>query len=113
MAKKNKVSKRDKKIKNIYKVDNRSSRDTFLKWLDECGGTNSLMYFQGVLSCCGSDGPNITLEKVGKAHFNMPEEIEDYLQDEGLYEEMDVICGTIHYNPPTIHYIDWFKKNYP
>lgn len=109
MTKRKKISKRDKKIKNIYEVDNRSSRDTFLKWLDECG--NDLQYFSGVLSCCGSDGPEITLEKVGKAHFNMPEEIEDYLQDQGLYEKKKVMINT-NYNPPTIHYIDWFKEKY-
>ena len=101
------------KQKKNYKINNRSTRETFLRWLKECGGINSLMYFQGVLSCCGSDGPKITLEKVGKAHFNIPEEIEDYLQDEGLYEEMDVICGMIHYSPPSKHYIDWFKEKYP
>jgi hypothetical protein len=100
--------KKNKEKKSSYKIDNRSTRETFLKWLDECG--NDLLYFSGVLSCCGSDGPNITLDKVGKAHFNMPEEVEDYLQDQGLYEEMDVICDTVHYNPPSKHYIDWFKE---
>jgi len=99
-----------KKAKKNYSVNEKSTRETFIKWLEECG--NDLQYYSGVLSCSGSDGPDITKDKVGKAHFNMPEEIEDYLQDEGLYEEMDVMCGEAHYNPPTIHYLDWFKKNY-
>lgn len=99
-----------KKIKKNYQVNNKSTRETFLKWLKECG--NDLQYFSGLLSCCGSDGPKITEEKVGKAHFNMPEEIEDYLQEQRLYEEMYVIMGSTYYNPPIVHYLNWFKKNY-
>ena len=107
MAKHKKIN---KKAEKIYKVDNRSNQDTFLKWLDECG--NDLQYFSGVLSCCGSDGPNITEDKVGKAHFNIPKEVEDYLQDQGLYEKKKVMFNT-NYNPPSEHYIDWFNKKYP
>ncbi len=102
--------KKNKEKKSNYQVNNKSTRETFLKWLGECG--NNLQYYSGVLSCCGSDGPDITKDKVGSAHFNIPEEVENYLQTEGLYEEQDVMCGEYHYIPPTIHYLDWFRGNY-
>ena len=37
--------------------------------------------------------------------------IEEYLIEEGYYEKQMVIMGSTEYNPPTVHYIDWFNKN--
>lgn len=107
MGKKKKI----KEPKKIYPIDERSTDKTFDEWLSECG--NDLCNFGGILSCSGSDGPNISKEKVGKAHFNMPLEVEQFLIDEGLYEKKKVMCSEYYnYNPPTKHYIDWFNEKY-
>jgi hypothetical protein len=92
-----------------YITKEKSTKKTFLAWLSECG--NDLFDYGGVLSCSGSDGPNITEEKLGKVRFDRPEQIEDYLIEEGYYERQMVMCGEVEYKPPVVHYIDWFNNN--
>jgi len=105
------MSKKNKNKKIDYHIDERSTRKTFDEWLNECG--NDLSDSYGVLSFSGSDGEKITDEKVGKAHFNRPDEVEAFLIKEEAYKKQKVMCGMADYNPPTIHYIDWFNKHYP
>ena len=105
------MGKKIKESKKVYPIDERSTYKTFNAWLSECG--NDLFNLDGILSCSGSDGPNISKEKVGKAHFNMPLEVEQFLIDEGLYEKQKVMCSdTYNYDPPTIHYIDWLRRKF-
>lgn len=92
-----------------YKEDNRSTKDTFIQWLTECG--NDLMSYSGVLSCCGSDGPSIKENKVGNAHYNKPEEIENFLIEYGYYEKQTVMLS-VPYTPPSVHYLEWFNKKF-
>ena len=106
------MSKKKKKDKPIYsfEIDERSTKDTFLKWLRECG--NDLYDYSGILSCSGSDGPDITNEKVGRAHFNKPMEVEMFLISEDLYTSKKVMCDSVDYTAPSKHYIDWFNEKY-
>ena len=87
----------------------KSTEKTFLQWLEECG--NDLFCYDGLLSCCGSDGPDIDENGLDGIPFDVPEAIEEYLIEEGYYEPQTVIMGTTTYNPPTVHYIDWLNKN--
>ena len=87
----------------------KSTRETFLQWLMECG--NDLFAYDEILSCSGSDGPDIDEDGLDGIPFNAPEAIEEYLIEEGYYEPQTVIMGTTKYNPPTVHYIDWLNKN--
>ena len=103
MAKKSKKNKKDPVPRN-----EKSTRDTFLKWLEECG--NDLMDYDGLLSCSGSDGPTISKDNLDGIPFNCPEAIEEYLIEEEYYVKQMVIMGTTEYNPPTVHYIDWLNK---
>lgn len=104
------MGKKKKKQKEVYPIDERSTYKTFNSWLSECG--NDLYNYSGILSFSGSDGPNISKEKVGSAHFRMPQEVEDFLVSEGAYEKQMVMCGEVEYNPPLIHYIDWFNERF-
>ena len=85
-----------------------STLDTFLEWLYECG--NDLFYCSGVLSCAGSDGPDIGEDNLDGIPFNCPEAIEEYLIEGGYYEKHMVIMGSTEYNPPVVHYIDWIRS---
>ena len=92
-----------------YKKDNKtkkSTRATFDQWLDECGNDLSDMY--DLLSCCGSNGPEITEKKLAKVPFDKPQDIDAYLQRHGYYKTCPV-HGGIQYNPPTIHYLEWLQ----
>lgn len=91
-------------------TNDKSTQETFLRWLDECG--NDLFYYDGLLSCSGSDGPDIGEDNLDGIPFNCPEAIEEYLIEEGYYEKQMVIMGSTEYNPPAIHYIDWFNKKH-
>ena len=86
-------------------MENKSTFNTFLQWLEECG--NDLFIYDEILSCSGSDGPDISEDGLDGIPFSCPEAIEEYLIEEGYYEKQKVIMGTTDYNPPTIHYIDW------
>ena len=90
-------------------TNDKSTQETFLRWLDECG--NDLFYYDGLLSCSGSDGPDIGEDNLDGILFSCPEAIEEYLIEEGYYEKHMVIMDSTEYNPPTVHYIDWFNKN--
>lgn len=90
-------------------TNSKSTQETFLRWLDECG--NDLFYYDGLLSCNGSDGPDIHEDNLDGVPFNMPEAIEEYLSERRFYEPKKVMMSTTDYNPPTMHYIDWFNKN--
>ena len=89
-------------------TNEKSTLDTFSKWLKECG--NGLFIYYDVLSCCGSDGPDIYEDSLDGLPFNCPEAIEEYLIEEGYYEKQIVNIDQ-EYNPPTVHYIDWLIKN--
>ena len=90
-------------------INEKSTRETFLRWLDECG--NDLFDYDGILSCSGSDGPDIHKDNLDGVPFNQPEEIEKLLNRERIYEGGKVIMGTTDYNPPTVHYVDWLNEN--
>ena len=91
-------------------TNKKSTRGTFEQWLDECG--NDLFIYDGLLSCSGSDGPPVRKDNLDGVPFNVPEAIEEYLIEEAFYEPDMVICGEVEYNPPTVHYIDWFNKKF-
>ncbi len=108
--------------KKVYKIDNRSTIETFLRWLDECG--NDLINLDGILSLGGiTDGPDIVSDcldiheededgNFGRyIDFNKPEEVDDFLNYDEYYDSGHRWYG--EYLAPSIHYIDWFKKNYP
>lgn len=82
------------------------NRETFLKWLSECG--NDLFCINDILSCAGSDGPDVTEKKLDDVPFSNPERIEKYLKENGYYKAMTVNMG-MRYNPPRVHYLEWLK----
>lgn len=95
-------------------IDNRSTKDTFLEWLDKCG--NDLCVYEYsrnniILSCAGSDGPTIHNDNIDKVPFNKPEAIDKYLEDEGLYEPFESEFVTYN-NPSKVRYVDWFNRKY-
>jgi hypothetical protein len=90
-------------------INEKSTRETFDRWLQECG--NDLFDYGGILSCAGSDGPDIHKNDLDGIPFNVPEAIDQYLFEDGYYEHQKVIMGEVDYNPPTTHYIDWFNEN--
>ena len=90
-----------KKENKHYEVNPKSTYETFSKWIDECG--NDLTEYENRLGFCYSDEHKITHEKVGYARFEYPEQVEEFLLNNGYYTCRD-------YNTPTIHYIDWIKN---
>ncbi len=105
MEKKAKMS----SIKNIKDV--RSNLDTFLLWCDECTN-NQLFYYDGILSCMGSDGIDLNENRVGHAPINNPVAVDTELQEEGYYEDDEVMLGQFDYHAPKIHYLEWFNKKF-
>ena len=105
---------KEKQLMSQEKVNVRSTRETFLSWLAECGrdlGTFSYSKSETVLSCNGSDGPTIKKDSIGGIPFNKPESLDRWLEKEGLYEPFDSEW-VLYNNPPIVRYIDWFNKNF-
>ena len=99
--------------KKNYKLDKRSTVETFEQWLSECG--NDLGNYDNILSCSGAtDGPDIGFDSLdteeGSIDFNKPEEIDDYLSDNDYYESGHNWWGD--YKAPEKHYLDWFNEKY-
>ena len=42
--------------------------------------------------------------------FNVPCAIEEYLIEAGYYESSLVMMGSVYYNAPVVHYIDWLEQ---
>ena len=110
---------RKKKCDRVDRVIHPSAnKNTFLTWVKQYGND---LYIMGsgcdmILSFSGSDGPKITTETISdgnlRAHFDSPKEIEDFLIAENVYEKMMVMCGSVSYDPPTKHYLEWFNETY-
>ena len=66
-------------------MENKSTFNAFLQWLEECG--NDLFVYDELLSCSGSDGPDISEDGLDGIPFSCPEAIEEYLIEEGYYEK--------------------------
>lgn len=101
--------------KKNYKLDKRSTRETFEQWLNECCGHNLEISELGsinILSCFGvTDGYTVDNDTIaGDVHFNYPQEVEDFLIEEEYYEDKELWCGD--YKAPEKHYIDWFNEKY-
>ena len=94
-----------------YQIDERSTRETFDKWCEECG--DELGEYSGVLSIAGSDGTVITDTRLGDAPFNNPEAVDQQLKDDGYYEDGWVNMNSYFYHKPKMSYLEWFRKNYP
>lgn len=115
------MSKKSKKtIKSSYNVDPRSTRKTFDAWLSECCRPH-ISVFTGVLSIDGSDGIDVTNEKVGRARFEEPDHVDKVLEEEGYYGEDGFIehldwsgeePEVVKIKAPTKRYGEWFKEKY-
>ena len=92
-------------------IDNRSTINTFQEWCDECT-KGQLFFVADVLSILGSDGPDVTCDKLDTVPFNQPVAIDAFLEEEGYYESCDVLLGKEHYNAPKVHYLEWFNKKF-
>lgn len=92
-------------------INDKSTKNTFLKWLDECGRDLGVFEYSKnnvVLSCSGSDGPTIGENSIDGVPYNNPEALDKWLEEEGLYEPFD--NEFVEYNnPPSTKYLDWFK----
>ena len=104
-------AKKMKSVMKLSKIDGRSTLNTFLEWCDECTN-NQLFIIADVLSTLGSDGPDVTNDKLDTVPFNQPAAIDDFLEEEGYYESQDVMCGDAHYTAPKVHYLEWFNKKF-
>ena len=114
------MSKKSKK--SSYDVDPRSTRKTFDAWLSECCSPH-IFVFTDVLSIDGSDGIEVTDEKVGKARFEEPDHVDKVLEEEGYYGEDGFIeyldwsgegeePEVVKIKAPTKRYGEWFKEKY-
>lgn len=113
------MSKKSKKSSS-YDVDPRSTRKTFDAWLSECCSPH-ISVFTGVLSIDGSDGIDVTYERVGRAKFEEPDHVDKVLEEEGYYGEDGFIehldwSGEkpeyVKVKAPTKRYGEWFKEKY-
>lgn len=94
------------KEKIAYQINSLSTYKTFLQWLNECG--NDLCECGNHLSFANiTDGHDISLEKVGYARFDQPDQVEEFLVKEGYYDG-HTLCG--NFEVPSIHYVDWFNN---
>lgn len=104
------VARQRKSVNATSDIDNRSTRETFDKWCEECG--DDLGEYYGVLSIAGSDGIDITKDKVGNAPFNKPLAVDYELEVNGYYEDALVNLSSYHYHKPKMIYSEWFYQKY-
>ena len=76
-----------------YRLDERSTEETFKEYLRACG--NDLMkFYDDVL--------------VFINFHDRPEKIDDFLEEEGFYSGVNLD----NYTPPSKTYIDWFREKF-
>lgn len=92
-------------------IDERSTYDTFVDWLFECGNDLCISWAGiEVLSKAGSDGPDCTKFGLDGIPYKYILHIEEYLIEEEFYEDGGGYEDD--YIAPKVHYLDWFNKKF-